>query len=128
MICRNCNAQNPDNAVQCSNCGAPLTVAQPMYQQPQQPMYMQPASVPGKGLGIASMVLGIISLACFCLWYVAIACALIGVVLGGVGIAKAKQVNAKNGMAVAGLVCSIISLAVALIIVATGAAILESIF
>jgi hypothetical protein len=93
---------------------------QPTYQQPtyQQPAYqapVQPASVPGKGLGITGMVLGIVSLVLFCFLYVSIPCAIIGAVLSGVGLKKAKDAGMKNGMAVAGLVCSLIALGICVV-------------
>ncbi len=136
MICPNCGRENENGVKFCAGCGASLSVAQPQYQQPQyqqpqyqqpqyqqpqyqQPMYQQPMKpvVPGKGLGIASMVLGILSLVLFCIWYIAIPCGIIGAVLGGVALSKAKAVNMKNGLAVAGLVCSCIALGIAIIFV-----------
>lgn len=111
MFCSNCGAQNPDNAAYCSSCRcalAPQAPAAPAYSRP-----VVPAEVPGKGLGIASMVVGIISLALFCTGWVAIICAIVGAVLGGVGMKSAKDAGMKNGMAVAGLTCSIVSLGTA---------------
>ena len=83
-----------------------------------------PAKNPGKGLGIASMVLGIVSLVLFCWIYVSIPCALVGVILGGVGMKKSKDAGMSAGMATAGLVCSIISLAIVASIYIAGAAFL----
>lgn len=132
MFCPNCGAQNPDNTAFCANCGtnfaqsaAPVygQPAAPVYGQPAAPVYGQPAypvapaTVPGKGLGIASMVLGIIALVLFCTSWFAVACAVVGVVLGGVGLKKAKDAGMKNGMAVAGIVCSVIALAIDIIII-----------
>ena len=71
--------------------------------------------IPGKGLGIASMVLGIVSLALFCVLYLAIPCAIVGAILGGVALSKAKQAGVKNGMGVAGLTCSLIALGILVI-------------
>ena len=114
----------------CTNCGNQLNnnqqqpqqvPQQPVYQQPvyQQPVYQQPMApapvVPGKGMAIASMVLGIASLVFFCAWYIAIPCAIVGVILGALGMKKAKMVGMKSGMAVAGIVCSCIALAVTII-------------
>ena len=62
-----------------------------------------------KGMGIASMVLGIISIIC-CFTYVQIACALTGLVLGI--ISKRKQ---NNGFAVAGIVTASFGLAIAVV-------------
>ena len=139
MFCPNCGAQNADNVPFCANCGsriegqapaAPAYHAAPAYPSaptyPNAPAYgaapvapaygAAPATVPGKGLGIASMVVGIISLVLFCTTWIAMACAIVGAVLGGIAVKKAKDVGMKNGMAVAGLVCSIIALAIAAIV------------
>lgn len=76
----------------------------------------------GAGMAIASMVLGILSIlfSC-CLYYVALPCGLVGLVLGAVAI---KKDTAGKGMAVAGVVLSIISLALAVITIAMGGALL----
>lgn len=131
-FCPNCGAQNADNVAFCASCGGKLgaeqpVVQQPVYQAPVQPVYQQPvyqqpvyqqkpASVPGKGLGITGMVLGIIALVLFCVTYVSLPCAIIGAILSGIGLKKAKDVGMKNGMAVAGLVCSVIALAIDVVV------------
>lgn len=133
MFCPKCGAQNADDIAFCTNCGNQLNnnqqqaqqaqqaPQQPVYQQPvyQQPVYQQPMApapvVPGKGMSIASMVLGIASLVFFCAWYIAIPCSIVGVILGALGMKKAKMVGMKSGMAVAGIVCSCIALAVTII-------------
>lgn len=76
----------------------------------------------GAGLGVASMVLGILAvlLSC-CYYYVAFPCALIGLILGAVAI---KKNNRGKGMAIAGLVLSIISVAIAVITIVTAGALL----
>ena len=119
MFCPNCGTQNAEGTAFCAGCGANLNakqapVQQPVYQQPvyQQPVYQQPAANPGKGLGITGMVLGIVALVFFCSWYISIPCAIIGAALSGVSMKKAQDAGAKNGLAVAGLVCSVIALAV----------------
>lgn len=58
---------------------------------------------PGRGMSIASMVVGICSIVLCCFWYLAIPCGIVAVVLGVIGLKKHK-----NGMAIAGLVCGII--------------------
>jgi hypothetical protein len=66
---------------------------------------------PGKGLNIASMVLGIISLLLmFWAWGIGVIPAVIGLVLGVVGKGKSREVGAPTGMATAGIVCSIVAL------------------
>lgn len=112
MICRNCGTDCPNGTPVCPRCGAQLMAPTPGY-------YPQP-QVPGKGMGIASMVLGIISLVLFCIWYLAIPCAIIGVALGGAGASKAKEVGAKNGMATAGITCSCIALGIAILFLILG--------
>ena len=124
-----------DNATFCQNCGTATQPAQPQYQpvqpqyQPVQPQYQpQPPvapTVPGKGMGVASMVLGIISLVLFCIYYIALPCAIIAVILGGVGLSKAKKAGMKNGVAVAGIVMSCIAIGLAILAVAGAMAFLS---
>jgi hypothetical protein len=75
-----------------------------------------PVANPGKGMGIAAMVLGILGILFLCInTWVAIGCAIVGCILGGLGMKKSKEVGMSNGMGIAGLVCSIIALAIAVI-------------
>lgn len=101
MVCQNCGAQNPDGVQVCANCGAALapvnTYGQPYYGAP---------AVPGKGLAIASLVLGIISIFLFPL-----ITGLLAVILGG----AAKSKGCTSGLATGGIVCGIIGLALWLI-------------
>ena len=142
--CSNCGAELMDEAKFCGKCGTAQaeqpayqqpayqqptyqqpTYQQPAYQQPayQQPAYQQPAQpaiVPGNGMAIASMVLGIVSLVLFCVWYLAIPCGIVGAVLGAIARSKAVEAGAKNGMANAGIACSCVALGLALLIVILG--------
>ena len=111
--CIRCGAQLEDAAQFCGNCGAQQNV-QSVYQQP---VYAANVKVPGKGMGIASMVLGIISLVFFCVWYISIPCAIIGVSLGGLSKSKANQVGAPSSASSAGIACSCIALGLALIFI-----------
>ena len=86
-FCRNCGAEMAADAKFCLSCGAPAAkpeqpeqpaqpvqpeqpvYQQPVYQQPvyQQPVYQQPVKqpkvkVPGRGMGISSLILSIIGL------------------------------------------------------------------
>lgn len=91
------------------------------YQQPQQQAYgsfdqtqygyNQPASS-GKGMAIASMVLGIISIPAICFWIVGLPCAIVGLILG---ILYNKK-NEHSPMATAGIVCSIIAIALLVLV------------
>lgn len=60
----------------------------------------------GKGLSIASMVLGIVSVVLCCLWYVSLPCAILAIIFGVIG----KKRDGR-GMAIAGLVLGIIAIA-----------------
>lgn len=132
MFCSKCGVQNDDGLNFCANCGAPLNAAPAAPAAPQQPVYQQPVyqqapaapAVPGKGMGIAGMVLGIIGLVLMCVFYIGIPCSIVGVILSGLASSKAKKVGAKNGMATAGIVCSCIALGFNILwIVGLGAAI-----
>jgi hypothetical protein len=74
-----------------------------------------------KGLGIASMVLGIVGIVfalTVCLAPIGVIVALVGVILGGVSLSKYKTAETQEGkgMATAGLVLCIITLAIAVIV------------
>lgn len=78
----------------------------------------------GAGFGIASMVLGIIALVMGCCFpYVSIPCAAIGLILAAVSLGGHKD---GKGMAIAGLVCSIIALIPAIIVIVSGASLLSA--
>jgi Na+/H+-dicarboxylate symporter len=63
------------------------------------------------------MVLGIISLALFCVWYVSIPVAIVGLILGVIASGKVKRGEGGGaGMAKAGIICTIIALALAILI------------
>ncbi len=110
MFCSNCGAHLPDDAVFCPDCGQSLLTDAPKKQSVNPPEANDNVTVPGNGLGIASMVLGILSIVFMCIFYLSIPMSITGLVLGAVSIHKAKTVNMKNGMAVAGVACSIISI------------------
>ena len=74
------------------------------------------------------MVLGLISLVFVCFSYVGVPLGIIAIVLGGVGIFKAKKAGMKNGMAVAGLVCSIISVAINVAVLVLAGSLIGSVF
>ena len=110
-ICKNCGTNNEEGVAYCAGCGAAMEVGyqspvsyqqpvqqsayqQPTYQQPayQQPVYQQPAApvVPGKGMSITAMILGIVSLVFCCVWYISIPCAIVGLILGCLGNSKER--------------------------------------
>lgn len=62
MFCKNCGAELGDGSVFCNKCGANQQVQEVGQQYGTQPVMVVKAKVPGRGLGISSMVLGIIGL------------------------------------------------------------------
>lgn len=67
----------------------------------------------GKGLSIAAMVLGIVSVVLCCLWYVSLPCAILAIIFGTIG----KKRDGR-GMAIAGLVLGIVAIALYILAVA----------
>lgn len=95
----------------------PMPPAQPMYGAPN--IYVQPAAPypyvvaappePGSGQAVTSLVLGIISIVFTfipCFGFVAIATGIIGLIMGILG----RKSVSRHGMAVTGIVLSVISL------------------
>jgi hypothetical protein len=82
------------------------------------PMGYQTPQNKSQGLSVASMVLGIVSVVLFCVWWLAIPCAIIAIVLGFVARAKvARGEAAGGGMATTGIALGIIALALAALLV-----------
>ncbi len=86
---------------------------QPPYQQPYQQPYQPPyppqppkPPVPGKGMSIAAMVLGIVACVFCCYFFFSLPCAITGLVLGCMGNSKAKRSGEKSGFAIAGIATS----------------------
>lgn len=65
-----------------------------------------------KGICVAALVLGIVSLVLFCAWYIALPCGILAIIFGVQGM---KTVN--RGMAIGGLVTGAIGLLISMIIV-----------
>ena len=63
-----------------------------------------------KGFAIASLVVGIVGTVFCCAWYISIACAVVGLILG---IMSNKA--SKTGMATAGIVLSVIALVLSIV-------------
>lgn len=64
-----------------------------------------------KGMSIASLVLGIVSLVMLCIWYISIPCSILAIIFGILGRKKGGK-----GMGTAGLVLGIITVAFLIII------------
>jgi len=85
------------------------------YVPPQQ--FAAPTSNAGQGLGITSMVLGILSILTSCAYGLGLVLAILAVIFGHVAHSQSKQANGRaNGMAVTGLVCGYISLGVVVLV------------
>lgn len=69
----------------------------------------------GSGLGIASIVLS-------CIWYLSVPAGIVSVILGIVQMVK----NEKKGMAIAGIICSVIGIILAIIMIVSAVAFLNS--
>ncbi len=93
----------PAQPVYTQPVGQPVQPAQPVYTQPVYGQPMQQPKIPGKGLAITGMVLGIISLCTF--WCYGFILGILGIIFGGV----AKGKGYKGGMGTAGIVCGAIS-------------------
>ncbi|MFJ4771774.1 DUF4190 domain-containing protein [Streptomyces uncialis] len=69
---------------------------------------------PRDGMGIASLVLGIISVVIFCLWPVALITGALAVIFGAIARSRASKGLASNpGQALAGLICGAVGAALA---------------
>lgn len=124
MYCLKCKNEVGSNTGYCPVCGERLTnMSNQRYNLPNNMNYYQQPHE-SAGFGIASMVLGIVAL-CFacCTYYISVPCAIIGFILGAVGLKR----QAGRGMAIAGVVCSLVSFIPVIIIISTGASIISSI-
>lgn len=106
MFCPHCGAQNPDNASKCASCGVELPRQQqaPQYQQYQMPA----APLKTSPMAIWSLVLGILGCAT-CIT------AIPGLILGVLGLKQVKERSNEysgSGLAVAGIVISVVALMV----------------
>jgi len=81
-------------------------------QPPTQPPYQQPPVDPGKGLSIAALVLGICGLV---VPYGGFATSIVGLILGIQGKKKSEAVGIQSGIAKAGIVLSIIGIAISIV-------------
>ncbi len=77
--------------------------------------------LPGNGLGIASLVLGIIGILVFLFGEAElIICSVIGLILGIIAENKASRLRRKNGFAIAGIICSIVPVSIIMMLLFTG--------
>lgn len=64
-----------------------------------------------KGMSIASLILGILSLVLFCFWYISLPCAIVAIILGAIGRKKGGK-----GMGTAGIVLGAIAIVLVVVI------------
>ena len=74
-----------------------------------------------KGLSVASMILGIVSVVLFCFWYLSIPCAILAIIFGVIGKKKGGK-----GMAKAGLILGIIAIILVILVIVGLAAFITS--
>ena len=87
---------------------------QPPYQQG--PYYPPVApKPPGYGMAVASMVIGICGLVFLWVPFFGSVLSIVGLVLGAVSKKKLNETGSPSGMATAGIVCSVVALAVTVI-------------
>ena len=72
-----------------------------------------PITPPTHGACVAGMVLGIVSLACFCVPVLNLGCSLTGLILSIVGLRRSRKTGARGGVGLAGVITSSIGLAIA---------------
>ena len=139
--CINCGAEMQDDVNFCPACGASQVAQeqakteaqsqpqQPYYGQPQQPYYGQPQPYaqqpyvpqgtapvkPFPALGLVGMIFGILAIILtWFLWYLGVVFSIVGLILSAIGVAKRNNYRLA-GLAIAGLVCSIVALVLTIV-------------
>ncbi len=127
-ICKNCGAQINDNEKFCSSCGqkieeASFGTSEQSNEQSNtdagamnynQNIYYQPQNQPTSGMAVASLVLGIVGI--FISWFTLLVPSILGIIFGAVAIKQCSEKNLNGrGMAIGGLVCSLIIVVIAVI-------------
>ncbi len=130
--CSSCGKGIADNTKFCPFCGAPCeqdvntdtqdNSGEGVYTEPH--AYSAPTGTgqagASKGLTIAGLVLGIVAIIFAFIpgiGWLGWICGIVGIVLSAISISASKKAGEKNGMAVAGLVLSILSIAIGIILV-----------
>lgn len=114
-FCSKCGAELNDQAVFCDRCGTPVSQTENSAPVGQNPTPV-PAAKTNSGLSVAALVLSILG---FLTGFLGIGMILdvIAIVLAIVVLVKARKKPLKKGMAIAGLLVSIISLVLCAVII-----------
>jgi hypothetical protein len=88
----------------------PAQYQQPAYPAPPHAYGYPPPSSGANGLGVAGFVCGLLGLVFCWIPFVGAILAVLGIVLGGAGMAQARRTNNSSGLGIAGLVLGIIAL------------------
>lgn len=100
MTCQNCGNELPEGSNICLNCGFETVAPEPVKEK-------APA-VPGKTLGIVSLICSIASflgICCTC----ALPLPIVGFITGLIGFKQAKDAGEKNTLALVGMIISIVA-------------------
>lgn len=129
MFCQVCGTENPEGSAFCKGCGSALKIAPAPAAEPVvEPVAATPVTEipndtqtnytpvptkdPGKGFGIAAMVLGIVGIVvtvvCCSFSYLGLIFSIVSIILGIVAKKKSKSVGMKNTMATVGIILSCI--------------------
>ena len=131
MFCTNCGSRHEASACFCGHCGARLTApgvasqptasSQSVYQVqswPGAPQCQPPqkAKLPGRGWGVAGLVLSLAALVLCMIWELSVVCALLGMAFSFLALAKATKAGKSNSLASGGLICCIAALVIAILL------------
>ena len=91
--------------------------------QPQMEGTYGPLPRPGNGMAVASLVLGLIGMALFCVPYIGLPCAILAIVFGFIGRKRATAGASGGGLALAGLILGFVTVALTVLLLAGALAI-----
>ena len=108
MYCKNCGTQIPDGTQYCSNCGYDNGMIVP-------PNLVK---VPGKDLGLASMILGFVALGTQLLGIfagVSMPAAIAALICGFIGKKQAADAGLENSNARTGIICGFVEIGISIL-------------
>lgn len=125
VICKSCNTQNDVKAQFCIKCGMSLTIVQRNQGYNDSQNFNNNSFVSnnrvinvqakGNGMSVAGLILGIISLVVCWIGWLGILVPVLGITFSSIGLVQCSRSGLPTGKAKAGLICSIISLALIVI-------------